>query len=295
MSGIFCLGCGYSAQALARKLQSSAWKITGTSRDEDKRSRLRSQGYDCVPFNSRKEVRAALASHDHILISIPPVETGDPVLSAYRQDLLAAKSSLRWLGYLSTTGVYGDRGGAWIDETAALLPTTDRAHRRFAAETDWLSLHAAHGLPVHIFRLAGIYGPGRNQLLALRAGTARRIVKPGQVFSRIHVDDIAGVLEASMRKPCPGRCYNVCDDEPAPPQDVVTFAAGILGLPPPPQISFDRARLTDVSRGFYEESKRVSNNRIKQELGYRLLYPSYREGLLALSATLEEQNLPQCE
>jgi nucleoside-diphosphate-sugar epimerase len=284
MLSLFCFGFGFSAQALARRLAQNGWRITGTSRDEKKRLSLRSQGYACLPFDSVDEVSGALASHEHILISIPPGEAGDIVLAAHRQELLASKSSIRWLGYLSTTGVYGDRGGGWIDETSTLEPTTDRGRCRLAAEKSWLALHAEHGLPVHVFRLAGIYGPGRNQLNAVRAGRARRVIKAGQVFSRIHVDDIAGVLEASMVKPHPGRCYNVCDDEPAPPQDVVAFAARISGLAPPPEIPFAEAGLTGLSRSFYEESKRVSNRRIKEELGYRLLYPTYREGLLALSS-----------
>jgi nucleoside-diphosphate-sugar epimerase len=284
MRSLFCFGFGFSAQALARKLAQDGWRVTGTSRDEKKRLSLRSQGYGCLPFDSVDKVSRALASHGHILVSIPPGEAGDIVLAAYRQELLRTRSSVRWLGYLSTTGVYGDRGGGWIDETSTLEPTTDRGRARLAAEKSWLALHAEHGLPVHVFRLAAIYGPGRNQLLAVRAGRARRVIKPGQVFSRIHVDDIAGVLEASMARPHPGRCYNVCDDEPAPPQDVVTFAAQISGVAPPPQIPFADAGLTGLSRSFYEESKRVSNRRIKEELGYRLLYPTYREGLLALSS-----------
>jgi nucleoside-diphosphate-sugar epimerase len=284
MMSLFCFGFGFTAEALARKLAQNGWRITGTSRDEKKRFSLRSQGYGCLPFDSVDEVCGALASHGHILVSIPPGEAGDIVLAAYRQALIASKTSLRWLGYLSTTAVYGDRGGGWIDETSALEPTTDRGRARLAAEKSWLALHAEHDLPVHVFRLAGIYGPGRNQLIAVRAGKARRIIKAGQVFSRIHVDDIAGVLEASMVRPHPGRCYNVCDDEPAPPQDVVAFAAELSGVAPPPEIPFDEAGLTGLSRSFYGESKRVSNRRIKEELGYRLLYPTYREGLLALSS-----------
>ena len=284
MKSLFCFGFGFSAQALARKLAQNGWRITGTSRDEKKRLSLRSQVYGCLPFESVDEVSRALASHGHILVSIPPGEAGDIVLAAYRQELLGIRSSIRWLGYLSTTGVYGDRGGGWIDETTTPEPTTARGRARLAAEKSWLALHAEHGLPVHVFRLAGIYGPGRNQLLAVRAGRARRVIRAGQVFSRIHVDDIAGVLEASMARPHPGRCYNVCDDEPAPPQDVVAFAAQISGVAPPPEIPFAEAGLTGLSRSFYEESKRVSNRRIKEELGYCLLYPTYRQGLLALSS-----------
>ena len=186
------------------------------------------------------------------------------------------------MGYLSTTGVYGDHGGAWVDEATALTPNTERGQRRLAAEEQWLALHRDHGLPVHVFRLAGIYGPGRNTLDNLRDGTAKRVVKPGQVFSRIHVDDIAGVLLASMARPNPGRAYNVADDEPCPPQDVVTFAAELLGLAPPHEIPFEDARLSPMARSFFADSKRVSNARIKSELGYSLRFPTYREGLKSL-------------
>jgi nucleoside-diphosphate-sugar epimerase len=286
MIGLFCFGFGFSARALAGRLKKQGWPITGTTRNPDKRPVLEAEGWNCLPFDSADEVAAALGAHSHVLVSAPPDEFGDPVLRSYADALIANSPSIRWIGYLSTTAVYGDRGGAWVDETSALNPTTSRGRRRLAAEQGWLSLYSVHGLPVHVFRLAGIYGPGRNQLVALRAGTARSIVKPGQIFSRIHVDDIAGVLEASMSRPVPGRCYNVCDDEPAPPQDVVAYAAMLLGAAPPPSIPFEEARLSGMSKSFYEESKRVSNRRIKEELGHRLLYLTYREGLLALKAAL---------
>jgi nucleoside-diphosphate-sugar epimerase len=286
MTGLFCFGFGYSARALGGKLREKSWHITGTSRSRENCCAIAAAGYDAVLFDSIEAVGSALAAHSHILISIPPGEDGDPVLASYAQTMIANKSSIRWIGYLSATGVYGDRGGGWVDETSQLAPATARGRRRLAAENQWLALHAGEHLPVHIFRLAGIYGPGRNQLLAVRDGTAKRIVKPGQIFSRIHVDDIAGVLEASMARPNPGRSYNVCDNEPAPPQDVVAFAAELLAAAIPPEIPFDQSRLTGLSLSFYEESKRVSNRRIKEELGYRLLYPTYREGLRALKAAL---------
>ena len=193
---------------------------------------------------------------------------------------------MKWVGYLSTTGVYGDRGGDWVDEESPLEPNTARGQRRLQAERSWLRLHSDFGLPVHLFRLAGIYGPGRNTLLNVRDGSAKRIIKPGQIFSRIHVEDIAGVLAASIAKPNPGRAYNVCDDEPCPPQEVVEFAANLLGLPLPPEIPFEQAELSPMAKSFYAESKRVSNRRIKTELGYKLVYPNYREGLRALKTTL---------
>ena len=193
---------------------------------------------------------------------------------------------MKWVGYLSTSGVYGNRGGDWVDEESPLEPTTARGQRRLEAERSWLRLHSDFGLPVHLFRLAGIYGPGRNTLLNLRDGSAKRIIKPGQIFSRIHVDDIAGVLAASMAKPNPGRVYNVCDDEPCPPQEVVEYAANLLGMSVPPEIPFEQAELSPMAKSFYADSKRVSNKRIKNELGYRLFYPNYREGLGALKSQL---------
>jgi nucleoside-diphosphate-sugar epimerase len=192
--------------------------------------------------------------------------------------------SLAWVGYLSTTGVYGDRDGGWVDETSELRPSGARGRRRVAAETAWLDLWRDRGVPVHIFRLAGIYGPGRSPFDALRAGTAKRIVKPGQVFSRIHVDDLASVLLSSIARPRPGAVYNVCDDEPASPADVVAHAAQLLGAPPPPLVSFDEAALSPMARSFYADNKRVSNALIKTELGVRLRYPDYRAGLAAILA-----------
>lgn len=274
MSHLFCFGLGFSAQALARRLVPQGWTVTGTSRSGDD---------GAIAFDGTRPLPAsAFAGVTHLLTSVPPGEKGDPVIDCHRDDLSRLARSLRWAGYLSTTGVYGDRGGEWVDEGSPLAPTTTRGERRLAAETAWQKL----GLPLHIFRLAGIYGPGRNQLVSLRNGTAKRIVKRGQIFSRIHVEDIAGALAASIDKPHPGRAYNVCDDEPCPPQDVVAFAAELLNMPAPPEIAFEDADLSPMALSFYAESKRVSNRCIKDELGYRLIYPSYREGLRALLATL---------
>ncbi len=191
-------------------------------------------------------------------------------------------AQLDWVGYLSTTGVYGDHGGGWVDEDTPLTPGTRRGAMRLAAEDAW---RAIPDLPLHIFRLAGIYGPGRGPFAKVRAGTARRIVKPGQVFSRIHVEDIAQVIEASLRQPDPGAVYNLCDDDPAPPQDVILHAAELLGVTPPPEEPFESAEMGAMARSFYAESKRVSNRRIKEELGVRLYYPDYRAGLAALLAS----------
>lgn len=276
MTHLFCFGLGFSAQALIRRLAPMGWTISGTNRQGSK-----VEGCQTVwHFDGGRAIpEAALNGVTHLLLSVPPGPAGDPVL-AFHHDMLAGRR-FKWVGYLSTTGVYGDRGGDWVDEDSPLLPNTDRGRRRLAAEEDWMAL--AHA---HLFRLAGIYGPGRNQFVSLRDGSAKRIVKPGQVFSRIHVDDIAGVIAASISRPNPGRAYNVCDDEPAPPQDVVAYAAQLLAMPPPPEIAFADADLSPMARSFYAESKRVSNDRMKAELGYRLLYPTYREGLQALLTTL---------
>jgi len=220
----------------------------------------------------------------HILVSAGPDTGDDPVLMHCAGALGARTDQFDWIGYLSTTGVYGDRGGDWVDETATCTPATERGEWRLAAEREWLAYRHETGLPVHIFRLAGIYGPGRGPLAKVRDGTARRIVKPGQVFSRIHVEDIATVLEASIERPHPGAVYNVCDDEAAPPEEVIAHAAELLGLPVPPAEPFDTAEMTPMARSFYAESKRVSNARIKSELGVELAYPTYREGLAALLA-----------
>jgi nucleoside-diphosphate-sugar epimerase len=283
-SGLFCFGLGYSAEATARQLETGGWRVLGTARRDQRLAELRGLGIEAMAFDRQRPLPAgALADVTHILISIPPDAAGDPVLDGCRAAIVAGKESLRWIGYLSTTGVYGDHGGAWVDETSALRPTSERAARRLAAERSWLDLAHGHGLPVHLFRLAGIYGPGRSPLDEVRAGTARRIVKPGQMFSRIHVDDIATVLLASMSRPNPGAVYNVCDDEAAPPDQVVAYACDLLGVPPPPVIAFDQAQLSPMAQTFWADNKRVRNDRMKRELGVTLAYPTYREGLQALA------------
>jgi nucleoside-diphosphate-sugar epimerase len=275
MPHLFCFGLGFSALALMRRLRPQGWQISGTNRGG-----AACEGVTVWRFDGSEPVPdRAFDGVTHLLLSVPPGSDGDPVLNLHRDRL--ARRNFDWVGYLSTTGVYGDAAGEWVDEDSPLLPSTERGHRRLAAEEAWRDL-----LDAHLFRLAGIYGPGRNQLVSLLDGTAKRIVKPGQVFSRIHVDDIAGVLAVSIERPNPRRAYNVCDDEPAPPQDVVAFAAELLGMEPPPEISFFDAELSPMARSFYAESKRVSNSRIKQELGYKLLYPTYREGLEALRSTV---------
>lgn len=275
---LISLGHGYSAQALSRVLTKQGWRVTGTSRTEDRDEAIRASGAEPLRFPG-PEVEAALSTATHVLCSAGPTENGDPVLAHLRDALARRAPKLDWVGYMSTTGVYGDHHGEWVDESTALTPTTRRGAWRKAAEEEW---SAIPGLPLHIFRLAGIYGPGRGPFAKVRNGTARRIIKDGQVFSRIHVEDIAQVLAASIARPNSGAVYNVCDDDPAPPQDVIAHAAELLGMPVPPAIPFEDAEMTPMARSFYAESKRVRNDRIKDELGVVLRYPTYREGLAAL-------------
>jgi nucleoside-diphosphate-sugar epimerase len=275
MSTLLSLGHGYSAQALARRLIPQGWRVIGTTRSATRAEAFRAEGVE--PLLWPGDLGPALAGATHILCSAAPDGQGDPFLRAAPE---IARSAAEWVGYLSTTGVYGDHQGGWVDETTPLTPQSDRGHQRVVAERQWLET----GLPVHIFRLAGIYGPGRGPFEKVRDGTARRIIKPGQVFGRIHVDDIAQVLEASIRRPNPGAAYNVCDDNPCPPQDVIAHAARLLGLPEPPEVAFADVvgTMGPMARSFYSESKRTRNDRIKDELGVRLLYPDYPQGLVAL-------------
>ena len=276
---LFSFGHGYSAQALARLLLPRGWRIIGTTRTAEKAESLRETGIEPVIFPGDGGVPPGLEQATHLLISAGPTAEGDPVLGALGETIARIVPRLDWAGYLSTTGVYGDHDGGWVDESTPLAPSTRRGRWRMQAEADW---QAVPGLPLHIFRLAGIYGPGRGPFAKVRAGTARRIIKEGQVFSRIHVDDIAQIVAASIDWPDPGAIYNCCDDDPAPPQEVIAHAAELLGLPVPPAVPYDEAEMTPMARSFYAESKRVRNHRIKQALGIRLLYPDYRSGLRAL-------------
>ena len=275
---LLSFGHGYSARALTRLLLPEGWAVIGTTRSEEKAETLRSEGVDPLVWPGA-DMTDALARATHLLISAGPDEHGDPVLAQMADKIVAKAPDLEWAGYLSTTGVYGDHNGGWVDETAALPPATKRGQLRVEAEAQW---QAIPDLPLHIFRLAGIYGPGRGPFSKVRNGTARRIIKEGQVFSRTHVEDIAQILHASINKPNPGAAYNVCDDDPAPPQDVIAYAAKLLGLPIPEAIDFDKAEMSPMARSFYAESKKVSNKRIKEELGVDLIYPNYRAGLQAL-------------
>lgn len=274
---LLSLGHGYSAQALARHLIPQGWRVIGTTRSAARAATLRAEGIEPLVWPGT-DLGPALAQSSHLLSSIAPDPAGDPVLAALGPQIAAANPG--WVGYLSTTAVYGDHGGGWVDEDTPLTPGTERGRWRVRAERDWQAL----GVALHIFRLAGIYGPGRGPFEKVRDGSARRIIKPGQVFSRIHVEDIALVLAASIARPQPGMIYNVCDDDPAPPEDVLAYAAHLLGLPPPPAVAYADADLSPMARSFYAESKRVSNRRIRTDLGVALRYPGYREGLAALLA-----------
>lgn len=276
---LFVFGLGYSAGALARASAPALDWVGGTVRSADKTA---GQGIAILPWDGSKPsatIGQALASATHLLVSIPPGDA-DPVLAHFSQ-AIAAAPHLKWIGYLSTVGIYGDYGGAWVSERTTPHPSSARALQRLAAERAWGTLAAKCHVPLGIFRLAGIYGPGRNALVNLAEGRAHRIVKPGQVFNRIHVDDIVQVLGAAIARDAAG-IFNVADDEPAPPQDVVAFAASLMGVGPPPEMPFAEADLSPMARSFYGDNKRVANGRIRQELGISLRFPSYREGLSAL-------------
>ena len=278
---LLSLGHGYCSRALAGLLLPQGWRVIGTTRSSENAARLAAEGVETIVWPG-KTLDDALGCATHLLVSAAPGEAGDPFLAAEFGSIASAATRVAWAGYLSTTGVYGDRRGEWVDETTPPAPSTERGRARTKAEAAWRALAEETGLPLHIFRLAGIYGPGRGPFAKVRAGTARRIVKEGQVFSRIHVDDIAQTLAASIASPDSGAVYNLCDDEPAPPEEVISHAAELLGLPVPPAIPFESAEMTPMARSFYAESKRVGNDRIKRELGVKLIYPSYRDGLAAL-------------
>lgn len=279
-STLLSFGHGYSARALSRILLPQDWRIIGTTRSEDKAPALMNEGIEPRIWPGADMI-PALNAATHLLISAAPGDDGDPVLGALRDEIAKRAGQFEWVGYLSTTGVYGDHDGGWVDENTPLTPATKRGIARVKAEAAWAAIP---GLPLHIFRLAGIYGPGRGPFAKVRNGTARRIIKPGQVFSRTHVADIARVLAASIAKPNPGAAYNICDNDPAPPEDVIAYTAELLGLPIPEAVDFETADMTPMARSFYAESKKVRNNRIKDELGVKLLYPDYRSGLQALLA-----------
>ena len=283
---LLILGYGFSGRALARRMAGQGWEVFATHRDEDAAQRIRADGYAPVDLGDRTALTAALAGTRALLVTAPPGPQGCPGLNSLVGPLAEAGAFPDWTGYLSTTGVYGDRGGRWVTELSRLAAQSVEGARRVGAERDWLEVGRGMGLTVAIFRLPGIYGPGRSAFDRLREGRARRIAAPGQVFSRIHVDDLAAGLAASIARPRAGGIYNLCDDEPAPNSDVIAHAAQLLGLPPPPEIALADANLSPAAMRFYAESKRVSNARAKAELGWRPAYPTYREGLAAVLAAV---------
>ena len=288
MNHLFCFGLGYSSGAVANLLSKRGWRISGTSTSLAGAGRLTDQGYRGLTFDgttANQNIEEELNSATHVLLSIPPGAVGDPAFLQHGRDIAESKS-IAWIGYFSTVGVYGDAQGGWVSEETEAKPGSERGQRRLAAEENWLKLAREAGKHAAVFRLPGIYGPGRSAIDDVLGGTARSIIKPGQVFNRIHADDIAAAVIASIERPHPGRVYNVTDDEPGPPQDVVNFAAGLLGHPPPPSMDFATATLSPMARSFYSENKRVANTRMKAELGILLKYPNYRDGLTAIMSAL---------
>ncbi|MDF2118939.1 SDR family oxidoreductase [Roseiarcaceae bacterium H3SJ34-1] len=283
---LFVFGLGYSALNFVLKHQQDFANVAGTVTDPDKKTQLIEAGIEAYVFSDKEadpEIADALARADVLLVSTPPGDTGDPVLLKYALPLIRAKS-IRKIIYLSTVGVYGDRGGAWVDETSLPMTTNQRSLMRLAVENLWRALVREGDRSLYVLRLSGIYGPGRNALVQLRKGTAKRLVKPGQVFNRIHVEDIMQAIALCCQRDAGTEdlVFNITDNEPAPPQDVVTYAASLMEIDPPPEIDFETADLTEMARSFYSECKRVSNKTARQQLNFRPLYPSYREGMRAL-------------
>lgn len=280
---LFCFGYGYSCDWLGHMLtQQGGWNLAGTTRDVEKRRHMKEHGIRAFLFDYEKPLEDPLLflrGTTHLLISTPPDDNGDPTFLMHAEDILKL-DTLQWVGYLSSTASYGDREGGWVDETSELRPSSKRGSRRARAEEQWLSLWRDYNLPVHVFRLAGIYGPGRSALDSVRAGVARRINKPGHAFSRVHVEDIVQVLMASMMKPTPGEVFNIADDRAAPSHEVIEYACRILGLTPPPLLPYEEADLAPITRSFYSDNKRIDNKKIKDVLGVRLKYPTYEEGIL---------------
>ena len=283
---LLIFGMGFSASHFARRMLAKGWSVTGTSRSDAGCTRIAEMHTEAVQFDGvdetiTDELKSAIANASHILVSAGPNDAGDPVLNRC-SDALENAPGLNWLGYLSTVGVYGNHMGAWVTEESECKPVSKRSVMRVAAENAWAEFGNKTDKPVQIFRLGGIYGPGSNPLEKLKNGKSRRINKPGQVFSRIHIEDIAGALDAAINNACAHQIFNVVDNEPAPPQDVIAYGAELLGIEVPPLVDFDDADMTPMARSFYGENKRVSNARLRDELGLILTYPTYREGLRAL-------------
>ncbi len=268
-------GHGYTAQALTPHLNNKGWRVFGTSRSKDKFSDIEKSGATPVLWGDN-ELRSAIKEASLVLSSVSPKNGSDPVIQMYGEDLKEASSKIKWAGYLSTIGVYGDTKGEWVTESSPVKPSTNRGIARVNAEKEWLKYDL---LPTHIFRLGGIYGPKRGPFQKVLQGKAVKIIKPGQVFSRMHIQDIVQTLLASISQPNPYSIYNLCDNEPAPPQDILSYAAKLLSADQPPTVRFESANLSEMARSFYAENKRVSNQLIKSELGVKLMYPNFKAGL----------------
>jgi len=276
---LLVFGPGYSASAFISAAVDKKWQVSATWRREEAAQEILAHGAHPVAFSTESLMRQDIQNNiTHILVSIAPQPDGDPVLGLFK-DWIAACPNLQWIGYLSSTNVYGDHKGRWVDETDTPNPSLERGKRRLAAEKDWLQLGTNAGVPVHIFRLAGIYGQERNALTNVRKGKARRVIKPGQVFGRIHRDDIASALWLAANSGLESSIFNLADDMPSPPQDVICEAARLLGTKPPPEIDFKEATLSPMGRSFYQENKRVKNQKAKDLLGWKLAYPDYLQAL----------------
>jgi nucleoside-diphosphate-sugar epimerase len=283
---LLCIGYGYTARYFSRRLREKGWIIAGTTRSQEKAEALSRDGVEVMVWDGGNFEASWLDGVSAALISAPPDEKGCPALRDTRDALsVGYGGGIQWIGYLSTNGVYGDHDGAWVSEESELRATRPRALRRIEAERSWRLLAEQNDLPLIVFRLPGIYGPGRSALDTVREGKAKRIFKQGQVFSRMHVDDIAAALVGSMKKLRLHDLYNLADDEPAPPQDVVEYACKLLGVEPPPLIPLEEAELSPMAKSFYADNKRVSNKWMKDALGVRLKFPTYREGLDAIAAS----------
>ena len=288
---LFCFGYGYVCDYLGHALQqhSEGWTLAGTTRDDERRKELLARRVRTHIFDYEQplvDAKETLKNATHILVSTPPDERGHPTFQMHAQDLLELPN-LEWVGYLSSTGVYGNRNGGEVDETAEIRPTSQRGSRRAVAEQEWMSLYQRHGVPVHIFRLAGIYGPGRSALDSVRVGVSRRIDKAGHLFNRIHVEDIAQVILKSFDNPNPGSYYNLADDSPSASHEVIKEACMMLGVEVPPLIPFEEIDMAPITQSFYKDNKVVNNQKIKSELGVQLKYPDFRSGLKGCLAAEE--------
>lgn len=287
---LFCFGYGYVAEALSEQLRIHGWTISGTTTDPNKAMKMAENGIRAYVFDpnlSLCDPYGALKDVTHILVSVPPAEYGDIVLDMHEEDIEQLKN-LEWIGYLSSTSIYGNQDGGKVDETCLPAPTSKRGSLRMKSEQQWQQFYNDTKMPLHIFRLAGIYGPGRSALNAVRAGNSRRIDKPGHAFNRIHLDDIVQILIASMNNPKPNEIYNLADDNPAPSHEVIAYACTLLGMDVPPLIPFESVEMAPIVRSFYADNKRIKNDKIKKKLGVTLLHPDYKSGLNACFDAEEE-------